>query len=258
MYFPYADLDGEEGELAEKTIGAELAWNRIKGYNNFTRLTTSYTRRDYDVRQSASYSSSLTEVNAVRIGGTFERPFNENWSGFATFRVSLQSARGTPLTDGWNVPFAAGIGYSFSPRFTLGVGLLGTWEAQLGTRVIPIASLRWMPNDRLSIMTLNGVRASYKIGDRKQWEVVSSVLYETFVFAVTDLEGFDEEQGVVSQEYWQLQLGLNRSFGRQFQVGVSLKGRFNRSFEYYKDDDRFDKFDINPALGIRVRGSYRF
>jgi hypothetical protein len=256
--FPESDIDGSSGTLAETGMGLELGWTRIAGINNFTRLTTSYSYRSYDVDQSEPYSGSFTEVNAVRIGGTFERPFADKWSGFVTSRLSLQSAKGTPLGDGWNVPFAAGIGYLFTPKLVVSVGVLGTWEAELGTRVIPLASFRWTPTDRLTIMTLNGVRVSYKLGEKKEWEVLSSVFYETFVFAVTDLEGFNREQGVVSQEYFQARVGLKRSFGPMFQVGAFVESRFNRKFEYYQNDDKFDEFRIDSSVGFRLTGTMRF
>ncbi len=258
LYFSKADIRGGSAEVSEKAAGIELGWTRVAAFNDFTQLTTSYTRKEYNVEQSDRLEESLTEVNALRIGGTLQRPFGDRWSGFATSRLSLQAAKGTPLSNGWNVPFSAGIGYLINPQLNVSVGVLGTWEAQLGTRVIPIAAIRWMPTDRLTIMTLNGVRVSYKMGERKEWELLSSVMYETFVFAVTDLEGFDEEQGVVSQEYFQAQIGLNKSFGPKFQIGVFLESRFEREFEYYKNEKKFAEFDVDSSLGFRLAGTYRF
>jgi hypothetical protein len=43
-----------------------------------------------------------------------------------------------------------------------------------------------------------------------------------------------------------------------FEVGAYLEGRFSREFEYIDDDRRFDGFDVDPGLGLRIVGSYRF
>ena len=257
-YLPKADLDGKPGRLGETGAGLELNWTQLASFNNFTQLMTSYSQRSYEADDGDPYSSSFTEVNAVRIGATFERPFGDRWSGFVTSRLSLQSAKGTALIDGWNVPFATGVGYLIHPKLIVSAGVLGIWQAEIGTRVIPLVTLRWTPTDRLTIMTLNGVRVSYKLGAKKEWEIVSSVMYETFVFAVTDLEGFNEEQGVVSQEYFQARVGLKRQFGKMFELGGYVESRFNRNFEYYKNDDKFDEFEVDSAVGIRITGTFRF
>jgi len=257
-YLPEADMDGKSGSLSEQLYEASIAWNRFAGFDNISRVSFTYTRREYDVSGEEPYAGSFDETNAFRIGGTFQRPIGDKWSAFVTSGVSVQSAGGAKLTDGWNVPFSAGIGYMFSPQLLVSAGVLGILEAELGARVIPIAAIRWMPNDRFTLMTLNGVRATYKMGARKEWEILGSVLYETFVFAVDDLEGFTREQGVVSQEYWQTRLGLNRNFGRMFTVGLFLESRFNRKFEYYDNDKEFDQFDVDPTLGLRLVGTYRF
>ncbi|MGE9290485.1 MAG: hypothetical protein ACQKBT_05825, partial [Puniceicoccales bacterium] len=256
--FPASDIRDSEGDLEEKGSGLELNWTSIKSFNHFTQLMTSYSERSYNVDQAPPFTGSFTEVNAVRVGSTFERPFVGDWSGFVTTRLSLQSAKGTALSDGWNVPFATGVGYRIHPTLQVSAGVLGIWQAQIGTRVIPLVTLRWMPNDRFTLMTLNGARISYKLGEKKQWQVVSSILYETFVFAVTDLEGFNEDQGVVSQEYFQAQVGLLRSFGPMFEIGAYVESRFNRKFQYYKNDDKFDEFEVDSSMGFRLTGSFRF
>ena len=258
QYFPSADVKTGGGSIAETTVGVEFGWTRLAAFNDFRQFTLGYSRRDYDVDRSDPLGSSVTEVNAFRIGGTIQQPFAERWSWFATSRLSLQAGTGAALSDGWNVPFSGGVGYMIHPRLNVSLGVLGTWEAELGVRVIPIAAIRWMPTDRLTIMTLNGVRVSYKMGEKRQWELISSILYETFVFAVDDLDGFREVQGVVSQEYFQARLGLSRSFGPMFEVGAFVEGRFDRNFEYYENDDKFDEIEIEPGLGFRVSGSYRF
>ncbi len=258
LYFPHAEMDGKDGELSEKSAGVEFSWNRFAAFNNFTQIMGSYTARNYDVEKAEPYAGSFTEVNAFRIGSTFERPIGDRWSAFVVSRVSLQSAKGTSPFEGWNVPFSAGVGYMFHPKFIVSAGALGIFQAQLGTTVIPIVTLRWTPTDRLTIMTLNGIRVGYKLGEKKEWEILSSVVYETFVFAVTDLEGFDEQQGVVSQEYFQARIGLSRKFGRMFEVGFFLESRFDREFEYYKDDKKFDEFGVDSSIGFRLDGTFRF
>jgi len=258
QFFPEADVRGGGGSISETTIGAELGWTRVAAFNDVRRATVSYALRDYDVDQTAPYGSSLTRVNVVRVGGTVQKPFGDKWSWFATSRVSLQAGQGARLVDGWNVPFSAGVGYLINPRLNVSVGVLGILEAQLGATVIPIPAIRWMPTDRLTVMTLNGVVVTYKAGQRKEWELISSILYETFVFAVDDLEGFDEGKGVISQEYFQVRVGAKRNFGPMFQIGAFLEGRFNRRFEYYRDDDRFDDFRVDSGMGFRLTGTYRF
>lgn len=260
VWIPESDTEGVggDGEFSENRYSMGLGWNRFLAPNNMTRLEATYAHRDYDMTGDNLYSGSFNRVNAVNLQTTFERPFADRWSLFSWAGVSLQAAEGADLLDGWNIPFAAGVGYMFSEKLVVVGGVLGIVEAEADGLVVPIISLRWMPTDRFTLMTLNGVRATYKMGGRKQWTLLGSVLYETFVFAVEDLEGFEQKRGVVAQEYWLGRIGLERSFGRQFQVGVYIEGRFNRKFEYFRDDDEFAGFDVDPGAGLRFSGSYRF
>jgi len=60
-----------------------------------------------------------------------------SWAG-----VSLQAAEGADLLDGWNIPFAAGVGYLFSENLVVVGGVLGIVDAEADGLVIPIVSLR--------------------------------------------------------------------------------------------------------------------
>ena len=249
---------GGDGEFSENRYSVNLGWSRFAAPNNISRIEATYAHRDYDITGNNLYSGSFDRVNALRLQTTFERPFADRWSAFTWAGLSVQAAEGADLFDGWNIPFAAGVGYMFSEELVVVGGVLGIVEAETDGKIIPIVSLRWRPNDRFTLLTLNGVLASYKMGGRKQWTLVGSVLYQTFVFAVEDLEGFDQERGVISQEYWLGRLGLERSFGRQFEVGVYIEGRFNRKFEYFRDEKEFAGFDVDPGAGLRFSGTYRF
>ena len=258
LWLPGSDLDGPDGELGESRFATTLAWSSFAGPNRITRASFAYARRNYDFSGAEPYAGSFDTTNSFRVGGTVERPFSGPWSAFVSSGVSVQAAEGADFRDGWNVPFVAGVGYLVSRELYLSAGLLGILEAETGGFVVPIVGLRWRPNDRFSVMTLNGVRATYKLGKNREWELLGSVLYETFVFAVDDLEGFRRREGVVSQEYWLARFGVSRGFGRMFEVGAYLEGRFSREFEYIDDDRRFDGFDVDPGLGLRIVGSYRF
>lgn len=260
VWIPDSDTEGVggDGEFSENRYSLGLGWSRFAAPNHISRIEATYAHRDYDITGDNLYSGSFDRVNALNVQTTFERPFAGKWSAFSWAGVSFQAAEGADFSDGWNVPFALGAGYMFSEKLVVSAGVLGILEAQADGMVIPIISLRWQPNDRFSLLTLNGARATYKMGGRKQWTLVGSVLYQTFVFAVEDLEGFREDRGVVSQEYWLGRIGLERSFGRQFEVGVYIEGRFDRKFEYIRDEDEFAGFDVDPAAGLRFSGSYRF
>ncbi|MFP4351424.1 MAG: hypothetical protein ACLFTU_01155 [Puniceicoccaceae bacterium] len=258
LFVPESDFDDGSGDFSENRFETTIAWNRFSGPNSITRLSAGYIRKDYDVGGAGPFAGSFGGVNALRAGGTFERPLNRRWSAFVSSSVSFQAAGDASLADGWNVPFLLGAGYLVNPELYVSAGVLGIFEAELGDRAIPILGVRWQPNDRFTLMTVNGVVATYKAGARKEWEWLASVLYETFVFAVDDLEGFEREQGVVSQEYVQTRLGLVRNIGEEFQVGLALEGRFFRRFEYHDDERKFDQFDVDPGVGLRISGAWRF
>jgi len=260
VWIPDSDTEGVggDGEFSENRYSAGVGWSRFVALNNISRIEATFAHRDYDITGDNLYSGSFDRVNALNLQTTFERPFTDRWSVFSWAGVSFQAAEGADLLDGWNVPFALGAGYLFSEQLVVSAGVLGILEAEADGFVIPIVSLRWRPNDRFSLLTLNGVRATYKMGGRKQWTLVGTALYQTFVFAVEDLEGFRETRGVISQEYWLGRVGLERSFGRQFEVGAYVEGRFNRKFEYIRDEDEFAGFDVDPGAGLRFSGTYRF
>lgn len=260
VWLPESDSRGSGGDggLSEDRVALELGWNRIDAPNHFSRVEFTYAFRNYDVTGDSLYAGSFNNVNALRLQTTFERPIGGKWSGFLWSGVSVQAAEGADLLDGWNIPFAAGVGYMFSEKLVVIGGALGILEAETDGLVIPLVALRWRPNDRFSLMTLNGFLASYKMGSRKVWTLSGSLLYQTFVFAVQDLEDFGPVSGVVSQEYWLARLGVERSFGRSFEIGVSVEGRFNRKFEYFDDGDEFAGFDVDSAAGLRFNATYRF
>ncbi|MEM0965216.1 MAG: hypothetical protein AAGJ81_03565 [Verrucomicrobiota bacterium] len=256
--FADADLDGDEGELGENRITADLSWNRFAAPNNITRTSLRYVYRNYDLTGDNPFAGAFNEVNGFRVGGTLERPVSGNWSLFGTGAIGFQGAEGANIFSGTTVPFAGGVSYLFGPHLIVGAGVLGVFESNVGTTVIPIVTIRWTPNDRFTLMTLNGVRVTYKLGQQKEWEVLGSILYETFVFAVDDFDGLAKDQAVVSQEYWQARTGLIRRFGRQFQIGAFLEGRFERKFDFYDNDREFDRFRIDNSLGFSIEGTYRF
>jgi len=258
LFVPESDFENGSGDVSENRFETTIAWNRFSGPNSVSRVSAGYIRKEYDVGGAEPFADSFGGVNAFRVGGTFERPFYRRWSAFVSSSVSFQAAGGASLGDGWNVPFAFGVGYLINPKLYVSAGVLGIFEAELGERAIPILGVRWQPNDRFTLMTVNGVVATYKAGARKEWEWLASVLYETFVFAVDDLEGFEKERGVVSQEYFLTRLGLIRNIGKEFQIGLALEGRFFRKFEYYDDDREFDQFDVDPGVGLRISGAWRF
>lgn len=258
LFMPESDFEDGGGDLSENRFETTIAGNRFSGPNSISRVSASYLRKDYDVGGTEPFADSFSGVNAFRVGGTFERPFHGPWSAFVSSSVSFQAEEGASLGDGWNVPFAFGVGYLINPKLYVSAGVLGIFEAEIGERAIPILGVRWQPNERFTLMTVNGVVATYKAGARREWEWLASVLYETFIFAVDDLEGFEREQGVVSQEYFLTRLGLIRNIGKEFQIGLAIEGRFFRKFEYYDDDREFDKFDLDPGVGLRISGAWRF
>lgn len=258
--FTQADLKDAEGHLQESTYGATAQWTDFAGRDSFRRVSLKVSNSHFDFSGDSLYQDSFSDVLQVQLGGTWQFPLVDRWNGLVRGGGLLAADGSEHLGRGWNLPFLAGVGYSFSEEFKLGLGLLGEFRAEEDPFFFPYLGVEWRPTDRFTLFTGNGVFANYEAGGQRRWKIASSATFNTFVFAVDNLKDFPEgkTRGVVEDRSYQLNLKVERTVSRQFVVAAGVTGKFGRKFRYYDSGNKFAEFKVDPSVGLDLGATYRF
>lgn len=255
-----ADLKDADGKLQESTYGATAAWTDFAGEDSFRQVSFEVRNSHFEFSGDSLYRHSFNNVLQLQLSGTWQFPLVDRWNGLVSGGGLLAADNSEHLGRGWNVPFLAGVGYTFSKEFKLGLGLLGEFRANEDPFLFPYLGVEWRPTDRFTFYTRNGVFASYEAGGQRNWKLVSSATFTTFVFAVDNLKNFPggKTRGVVEDRSYNLNLKVERTLFRQWVVTAGVTGKFGRKFRYLDDGNKFAEFKVDPSVGLDLGATYRF
>ncbi len=113
--------------------------------------------------EESDYSSSdstFTNAKEAALGATYTRQ-GERWSWFATLNLNEGDGDRVDFGEGTYFEGGAGIGYAFSDKLMLGVGVIGRTQLEDNSVFYPMPIIEWTISERCRIGTVRSSDPSF-------------------------------------------------------------------------------------------------
>lgn len=159
-----ADLDGSPGSVSISRAGADLGIMIPIGERSRLSIEGATEFSFYDFKNATGFGSGFTKLwddtVQMNLAVTFSTQATRQWSWFAGAGVDDSIQTGATFSDGVTGGFFGGASYSFSERFTIGLGLAIRTQLEDSGQLLPIPVINWQISDQWKLST------NAKIGGR--------------------------------------------------------------------------------------------
>jgi hypothetical protein len=258
------DFDEGPGEFAATRAGGSVRV-AIPAYEKAqVAFDVGYDRWEFDFKDATTLDAADGEpwsgVNDVNATVTFANRIDDQWSYVTGAFVRSAFADGADAGEGFTFGGILGVTYAFSDRFSLGGGLIASSVIEDDWRVLPIMTIDWKINDKLSLRTNPGVGRriiglSYQATDALRLTLGTGS--ERVEFRLED-DG-PEPKGVGRFSRLPVALDVTYDISHRFSVNGYVGYLFSQEVVLDTEDgDRVRREDADPAFGLGAGVSWRF
>ena len=135
-------------------------------------------RYRFDRRAEGAFADlpSLARITRVTAGGIM--PLSPAWALFTAGDVGWARVQGATVADSCTFGGMVSARKQCSTNFAFTLGLFAHTRLEANVRVLPIPGLEWQINDRLGLRTAQGLMLTYRLDERRRWQVDGSLLVE--------------------------------------------------------------------------------
>jgi hypothetical protein len=222
-----ADLDDAPGSVSIDRVGGSVGMLFPIGERSRLSVEGATEFSFYDFKNATGFGSGFSEpwdnTMQMNLAVTFSTQATRQWSWFAGAGIDDSVQTGAELSDGVTGGVFGGASYSFSEKFTIGLGAaLRTHLADEG-EVVPIPVINWQISDQWKLDThaeigARGVRLSYQ-----PLEQLTLSLNAAYAIREYRLDDSGPAPGGVGRDYRiPVSFGAQWYFNRQFAIGARV------------------------------------
>lgn len=215
----------------------------------FTGLTSDLEYTNYDFKQDAFARDFIF----LDLRPSLSVYLNPNVGLYTGVLVGMGAETGAHWGDSVVYGAFVGFNYQLAPQMWIGTGIGFSTQLEDDPIILPLISLDWMINDRLS-MSFNGLKGNlnYKLDD--QWSIYLEGRYDIRQFRLTDESLVNE--GVLGDQ--SVAVGMGFRYSPQETLTLSLGGGLIlwREITLYDDNENKvykDTADLTGYVSANVR-----
>ncbi|MCX6997286.1 MAG: hypothetical protein NTV49_09400 [Kiritimatiellaeota bacterium] len=176
---PDADwFDDSRVETSRATLTGGLRFRLGQAALGSVAVDDELSRYRFDGRADSAFLGlpRTTRITRLTAGGTV--PLNPQWSLFAAGDVGWALVNSATAADGCTGGGMLSARRQCTTNFAFTVGLFVHTRLEANARVLPIPGLEWQITDRLGLRTAQGLMLTYRLDERRRWQVDGSLMVE--------------------------------------------------------------------------------
>lgn len=154
-----SDLKDSPGEVGISSVRAELGIAIPIAKNGELGLSFASEATVFSFDGATGFVTGFNEpwddVITHDLSARYSHTFHEKWRGFGGIGVTSSGEGGAEFSDTIDVGGFGGVAYTFSPKLTIGGGVLVATQLEDDVRVLPLLNIFYIPADDWLISTAN-------------------------------------------------------------------------------------------------------